>query len=271
MPELPEVETTRRGAAPLLSGRTVTRVVIRHAGLRWRVSGALARDLPGETIRAVRRRAKYLLLDTDRGSVIIHLGMSGSLRVIPASVTPGKFDHVDIVLDDGKALRLRDPRRFGAVLWTRDDPMRHRLLRDLGPEPLTGDLSATYLFALSRGRRRAIRDFLLDGHVVAGIGNIYANESLFDAGIRPTRPAGRLSLPQYRNLVRALRTTLRRAIKAGGTTLRDFQRTDGEPGYFQLRLRVYGRAGQPCRRCGRMVKSVRLGQRSAFYCPACQP
>jgi formamidopyrimidine-DNA glycosylase len=270
MPELPEVETTLRGIRRFVTNRTVARVVVRNAGLRWRVPPALERELPGGAIRAVRRRAKYLVLESDRGSVIIHLGMSGSLRVVPHTVAPQKFDHVDFVLDDGRALRLRDPRRFGAVLWTRDDPMRHRLLRDLGPEPLARGALAEHLFTVSRGRRRAIRDFLLDSRMVAGIGNIYANEALYEARIRPTRAAGRLSHRAYLALARALRTTLRRAIKAGGTTLRDFRRADGEPGYFQLRLKVYGRAGAPCRRCRATIRSVRLGQRSAFYCPTCQ-
>jgi formamidopyrimidine-DNA glycosylase len=270
MPELPEVETTCRGIAPLVTGRKVTAVVIRNARLRWRVPSRLARELPGQTIRAVRRRAKYLLLETDNGTVILHLGMSGSLRSIPVTAAPQKFDHVDIVFDDGRALRLRDPRRFGAVLWTHDNPLHHKLLRRLGPEPLEAAFSGAHLFRASRSRRRAVRDFLLDSRVVAGVGNIYANEALFAAGIRPSRAAGGLSSTECSVLARTIRATLRRAIRAGGTTLRDFQKADGEPGYFQLALRVYGRAGEPCKRCRRPIRRMHLGQRSAFYCPGCQ-
>jgi formamidopyrimidine-DNA glycosylase len=269
VPELPEVETTRRGIAPLITGRRVTRMVVRNARLRWRVPPRLARELPGQTIDAVTRRAKYLLLAASRGTVIIHLGMSGSLRVIDHLQPPQTHDHVDIVFDDGKCLRLRDPRRFGCVLWT-TEPACHPLLASLGPEPLDAAFDAQYLFRASRERKRAIRDFLLDGTVVAGIGNIYANEALFAAGVRPKRPAGRLTLDECRRLVRTVRTTLARAVKAGGTTLRDFQNHEGEPGYFQFKLNVYGQDGQPCRRCGTTIRHRQIGQRSAFYCSVCQ-
>jgi formamidopyrimidine-DNA glycosylase len=270
MPELPEVETTRRGIEPLVRGHRVTAVVARNPRLRWRVPKHLNDHIAGARIDAVTRRAKYLLLTTEKGTLIIHLGMSGSLRVVATSEPPLKWDHVDIVLDNGQCLRLRDPRRFGAVLWTPDDPAMHKLLKHLGPEPLGESFSADYLFAITRKRRRNIRDTLLDARLVAGVGNIYANEALFAAGIRPRRPAGRLSRRDCTRLVTSIRKILQRAIAAGGTTLRDFQRADGEPGYFQFNLKVYGHADRPCSRCHTLIKLVRLGQRSAFYCPRCQ-
>lgn len=270
MPELPEVETTRRGIEPHVIGRTVTRLVVRNPNLRWRVTPKLVREFTGQRIESVTRRGKYLLLSTAAGTAILHLGMSGSLRVVPSAQAAGAHDHVDIVFDNGDCLRLRDPRRFGALLWTRDDPQQHKLLRDLGPEPLSSDLSGDYLFEKSRGRKRAIRDFLLDSRIIAGIGNIYANEALFAAGLRPTRAAGRINWAQYQQLAEAIRETLNRALTAGGTTLRDFRRSDGKPGYFQLYLNVYGRAGEPCLVCRTRIRAKRLGQRSAFFCPKCQ-
>lgn len=269
MPELPEVEITRRGIAPLVTGRCVVRVIVRNPHLRWRVPARLVRELPGQTIESVIRRAKYLLFVTPAGAVILHLGMSGSLRIVDGSAPPSSHEHVDILFDGGRCLRLRDPRRFGSVLWTRD-PARHRLLADLGPEPLGDAFDAAYLFHVSRGRRRAVRDVLLDGRIVAGIGNIYANEALFEAGVRPQRPAGRLTRQECQRLVRAIRATLARALRAGGTTLRDFQNPSGESGYFQLKLKAYGREGQPCSRCKNKIRQIRLGQRSAFFCPKCQ-
>lgn len=270
MPELPEVETTRRGIEPLLAGRVVTRVCVREPRLRWRVPTARLRKLLGNPIASVARRGKYLLLASNAGTVIVHLGMSGSLRVVPCETPPQKADHVDLVLDDGNCLRLRDPRRFGTVLWTQADPSRHRLLAGLGPEPLGDALTADYLFRQTRGRRRAIRDLLLDSRVIAGIGNIYANEALFASAIRPARAARRLTHADCARLARSIKETLRRALRAGGTTLRDFQRADGRPGFFQQRLRVYGRAGQPCGRCHTPVRRILLGQRGAFFCPRCQ-
>ncbi len=270
MPELPEVETTRRGIAPAVTGHLVQRVVVRDRRLRWPVPQALSRELPGARITAVRRRAKYLLLDTDRGTVLIHLGMSGSLSVVPAGSPPSAHDHVDIVLDRGNCLRLRDPRRFGAVLWTRGNPERHRLLAGLGPEPLDPAFDGETLRARLHGRRRAIRDVLLDSHIVAGVGNIYANEALFRAGIDPRRAAGRISRERCTRLVHSLRAVLREAIRAGGSTLRDFRRADGRPGYFQLDLRMYGRDGQPCRVCGTPIRRQVLGARSLYFCPHCQ-
>ncbi len=270
MPELPEVETTRRGIAPQLIGQQIHAVVVRQAQLRWRVPRALIHDLPGQTIRQVERRAKYLLLHTDNGTVIMHLGMSGSLRTVPCTTEAGKHDHVDIALASGKCLRLHDPRRFGAILWTRDDPAAHTLLKDLGPEPLSTGFTGEYLYARTRARKGAIRDLLMNTRVVAGIGNIYANEALFAAGIRPRRAAGRLRRNDCERLVKAIQSTLKRAIRAGGTTLRDFQNADGQPGYFQQALAVYGRTGLPCLNCGSPIQALRLGQRRAFFCPHCQ-
>ena len=270
MPELPEVETTRRGIEPHVVGHTVARLVVRNPHLRWRITPKLVREFSGQAIQSVTRRGKYLLLGTASGTAILHLGMSGSLRLIPCAQAADAHDHVDIVLDNGDCLRLRDPRRFGALLWTRADPQKHKLLRDLGPEPLSPDFSGDYLFEKSRRRKRAIRDFLLDSRIIAGIGNIYANEALFAAGLRPTRAAGRINRAQYARLIAAIRKTLNRAIRAGGTTLRDFRRSDGNPGYFQLSLNVYGRAGEPCRVCRTPIRTRRLGQRSAFFCPQCQ-
>ncbi len=270
MPELPEVETTRRGIEPHVLGRTVTRLIVRNPRLRWRVPDKLIRELPGQTIQSVERRGKYLLFTTPVGTAIVHLGMSGSLRVVPCEQAADSHEHVDIVLDNGDCLRLRDPRRFGAVLWTRNDPQQHKLLRDLGPEPLAADFGGDYLFEKSRGRKRAIRDFLLDSQVIAGVGNIYANEALFAAGLRPACAAGRINREQYARLAVAIRDTLNRALKAGGTTLRDFRNGRGEPGYFQLSLNVYGREGEPCLVCRTPIRAKRLGQRSAFFCPNCQ-
>lgn len=269
MPELPEVETTRRGLEPWLCGRRVSAVVVRQPRLRWPVPPLLARELPGQSFQHIDRRAKYLLLAVDHGTVIVHLGMSGSLRVIAADVPPERADHVDIVLDDGHCLRLRDPRRFGAVLWT-TDPTQHTLLVGLGPEPLSSEFDQGYLYRKSRGRVRAVKEFIMDSRVVAGVGNIYANEALFRAGIDPRRPAGGIGRARYRLLVEAVRTTLEEAIHAGGTTLRDFRSSEGKPGYFQQQLQVYARAGDPCLCCGRKIRSVTIGARSAFFCPRCQ-
>lgn len=269
MPELPEVETTRRGLEPLLVGRRVRALIVRQPRLRWPVPPRLKHTLPGQTIDALARRGKYLLLHMSAGAVILHLGMSGSLRLVSADTQPGKFDHVDLVLDNDNCLRLRDPRRFGAMLWT-DDPPRHKLLVHLGPEPLSEAFNGDYLYDKSRHRTRAIKDFLMDGRILAGVGNIYANEALFTAAIDPRRPAGKISRPRYQALSQAVRATLTQAIEAGGTTLRDFRRSDGTPGYFQQTLWVYGRRGQPCRRCGRPIRSETLGSRSTFFCRYCQ-
>jgi formamidopyrimidine-DNA glycosylase len=270
MPELPEVETTRRGVSARVRGHRVRAVQVYQPRLRWPVPEALARDLPGQVIKSVRRRGKYLLFRTDRGTIIIHLGMSGSLRVQDTAPAPGPHDRVDLLLEGGRTLRLRDPRRFGCVLWTRDDPVAHHLLRELGPEPFSPAFNAGYLYRASRGRRAAARALIMDGRVVVGVGNIYASEALYRAGIRPSRRAGRLSLTDCERLVAAIRATLRSAIRAGGTSLRDFRDSAGRPGYFRTRLMVYDRAGLPCRRCGASIRLRRVGQRSAYYCPGCQ-
>ncbi len=269
MPELPEVETTRRGIEPFVVGRVVRELRVREHRLRWPIAKDLARTLAGLRIDSVARRGKYLLLESRRGALIIHLGMSGSLRVVDASEKPETFDHVDLVLEGGNCLRLRDPRRFGCVLWS-TDPAHHPLLRHLGPEPLEGSSQGAYLFRKSRGRVRAIRDLLIDGRIIAGIGNIYANEALFAAGIDPRRAAGRISRARYARLGDAIRETLREAIEAGGTTLRDFRGGDGRPGYFQQSLKVYGRRNAPCPRCHTPLRGQSVGARSVFFCPRCQ-
>ncbi|TAH34852.1 MAG: bifunctional DNA-formamidopyrimidine glycosylase/DNA-(apurinic or apyrimidinic site) lyase [Planctomycetota bacterium] len=270
MPELPEVETTRRSIEPHLLGRRVLAVEVREPRLRWRVPKSLAEELPGQTVAAVERRAKYLLWRCQTGTVLLHLGMSGSLRVLTRPRPPQPHDHLDVVLEGGVRLRLRDPRRFGAVLWVRGDPLRHRLLRGLGPEPLDPGFQGDALFRKARGRSAPVKAFLLDGRSVAGVGNIYATEALFRAGIHPGRPAGRVSLARYRGLAAALREVLAQALAAGGTTLRDFSDSSGEPGWFALELDAYGRAGRPCRKCGGELRLARLAQRSSVYCPRCQ-
>lgn len=270
MPELPEVETTCRGLRPLVVDRLISTVRIRAPRLRWPVPRQLGQILRGSRICAVDRRAKYLLIGTDVGTLILHLGMSGSLRVVPADNPPGPYDHFEIAFADGTCLRLRDPRRFGCVLWTTEDPSRHPLLSALGPEPLSTTLSGEYLYARSRGRTTHVKSFIMNANIVAGIGNIYANESLFAAGIHPQRRAGRISLQRYARLAGSIKNTLRRAIRAGGTTLRDFSREDGNPGYFQRQLRVYGREGDPCVRCRTPIRRRIVAQRSTFFCARCQ-
>jgi formamidopyrimidine-DNA glycosylase len=270
MPELPEVETTCRGIRPHVRGLRVRAVRVYNKHLRWPVPASLPRQLTGHTLQDVTRRAKYLLFHFDNGTLILHLGMSGSLRVCDGRQAAEKHEHVEITLESGECLRLRDPRRFGAVLWTGRDPLQHKLLKDLGPEPLEDAFTGAYLYGKSRGRKGAIRDFLMNTKIVAGIGNIYANEALFHAGIRPQSAAGRISLARYLRLVSAIRRTLKKAIRAGGTTLRDFRNSQGQPGYFQQTLAVYGRAGEACLTCGTPVRGLRLGQRSAFLCPRCQ-
>ncbi len=270
MPELPEVETTRRGIEPLLVGRRVRALVVRNRRLRWPIPRTLGQQLPGQRIQTVARRAKYLLVTLNRGTLIIHLGMSGSLRVLPAATAPDKFDHVDVVLEDGNCLRLRDPRRFGALLWTARDPGQHKLLKHIGLEPFDPACDGDYLYCAARKRTVAIRDLLLNGRIIAGIGNIYANEALFAAGIRPQLAAGRVSRARCTQLVAALCAILTKAIDAGGTTLRDFQQSDGKPGYFRQELRVYGRAALPCLRCRQPIRALALSQRRVFYCPRCQ-
>lgn len=269
MPELPEVETSRRGIAPWLEKQEVTAVTVRERRLRWPIPRVIDRELPGQFIRSLRRRAKYLLFETDRGTLLLHLGMSGSLRIADPAEPPGVHDHVDIVAANGKALRFRDPRRFGSLLWTRN-PGTHPLLRNLGPEPLEPGFDGNWLYGRARGRRVAVKSFIMDSSVVAGVGNIYANEALFAAGIHPKRRADRVALPRMEALAQAIREVLTRAIDAGGTTLNDFHGADGEPGYFEQELKVYGRDGEPCPRCRAPLAVAVVGQRSTFYCPRCQ-
>lgn len=269
MPELPEVETTRRGLAPHVEGRRVTAVTLRRPDLRWPIPGEVRERLSGRRIDRVRRRAKYLLLDSEAGSALLHLGMSGSLRVLPADTPVRAHDHVDLSLDSGQVLRFNDPRRFGCLLWQAPGET-HPLLQGLGPEPLSDAFDGAYLFARSRGRRAPVKAFLMDQAVVVGVGNIYAAEALFRAGISPWREAGRISRARYEALAQAIRDILGYAIERGGTTLRDFLSPDGAPGYFEQELSVYGRAGAPCPRCGRTLKHDVLGQRATVWCPRCQ-
>ena len=270
MPELPEVETTRMGIEPHIQGQSVAEVIVRNPRLRWPVPDRLDDQLRGKVIEAVRRRAKYLLLDMQGGTLIIHLGMSGSLRIVTAGEPCGKHDHIDIVLSNGSSLRYHDPRRFGAVLWTDLPVHEHELLKKLGPEPLSDDFTPQLLFRLSRNKTQAVKTFIMDSHVVVGVGNIYANEALFKAGIRPDRPAGKISAIRYERLTEHIRATLAEAIQQGGTTLRDFVGGNGKPGYFKQRLTVYGRTGEPCVSCGNPIIETRLGNRGTFYCKKCQ-
>lgn len=269
MPELPEVETTRAGLAPHLLGRRITAVVLRRPDLRWPIPADLPLLLNGQRIEAVRRRAKYLLIDVDGGSMLWHLGMSGALRVLDADIPVRAHDHVDIVLDSGKVLRFNDPRRFGCLLWQAAGQI-HPLLSKLGPEPLSDAFDGEYLWRRSRLRNIAIKSFLMDQAVVVGVGNIYAAESLFRAGIDPRRAAARVSLARYRRLVEAVREILSHAIRRGGTTLRDFISPDGAPGYFEQELFVYGRAGQPCRVCATCLQGMEMAARATVWCPKCQ-
>jgi len=269
MPELPEVETTRRGIAAHVTGRRVQALEVREARLRWPVAPELAAALVGQRIRGVRRRAKYLLFDTGAGTLIVHLGMSGSLRVLATGTPPGPHDHLDLVLSGGRCLRLRDPRRFGSVLWS-TDPSRHRLLADLGPEPLEPGFDGAYLYRRAHGRRQAVKSFVMDARVVVGVGNIYASEALFAAGIHPARAAGRIGIERFGHLAGAITRVLRAAIRSGGTTLRDFVASDGRPGYFRIRLHAYGREGEPCTRCAAPIRRIVIGQRASYFCARCQ-
>jgi formamidopyrimidine-DNA glycosylase len=269
MPELPEVETTRRGIAPYLIGRRIDRIVVRQPQLRWPIPRKLRAELPGQRVSKVDRRAKYLLVHTEPGAALLHLGMSGSLRILSSDTLPGPHDHVDWHLDSGHILRYTDPRRFGSQLW-QPAGTTHRLLAGLGPEPLGETFDGGHLWRASRGRAAPIKTFLMDQKIVVGVGNIYAAEALFAAGIRPTRAAGSVSRARYARLAQEVRRILEHAITRGGTTLRDFISPDGVPGYFEQELFVYGRRGVPCRVCGTAIRVIDLGQRSTFYCPRCQ-
>ncbi len=269
MPELPEVETTRAGLAPHVEGRRITGVVLRRPDLRWPIPPEVSALLPGQQVTGIRRRAKYLLLDTDVGSALLHLGMSGSLRVLPPETPVGVHDHVDLQLDSGRVLRFNDPRRFGCLLWQPAGDT-HPLLRALGPEPLTDVFDGDHLFVASRGRRAPVKTFLMDQRTVVGVGNIYAAEALFAAGISPLREAGRVSRARYVRLADEVKTILAYAIGRGGTTLRDFISPDGAPGYFAQELSAYGRGGEACPVCGGVLTQASIGQRTTVWCPRCQ-
>lgn len=268
MPELPEVEVSRLGITPHIEHQIVTDVIVRNGRLRWPVPQEVLL-LVGQTVSAVTRRAKYLFIETQAGSGILHLGMSGKLRVVDKSVALVKHDHIDIEFSNGKVLRYNDPRRFGAFLWQHPNTT-HELLTKLGPEPLTDEFDSTLLFEKSRGKSTVVKNFIMDNHVVVGVGNIYANESLFKAGIDPRKPAGKISKKRYVVLTEYIKQTLAEAIKQGGTTLKDFTQSDGNPGYFAQELMVYGRAGNACLKCENILESVKIGQRNSFYCPSCQ-
>lgn len=270
MPELPEVETTCRGIKPHITGQRVKTVIVRQPQLRWPITPSLKKMLPGQDILNVTRRGKYLLLGAKKGTVIIHLGMSGSLQLVSSDEAPIKHDHFDIVFNDGRTLRLNDPRRFGAVLWTTKPPLKHALLVSLGPEPLEKHFNADYLYDFSRKRRVTIKSFIMNSKIVVGVGNIYANEALFRSGIRPTIAAGKISKKRYQRLVDAIQEVLRAAIAEGGTTLRDFTNGEGKPGYFKQKLLVYGHAGDPCTVCKKIIKHSQQNQRATYYCSHCQ-
>lgn len=270
MPELPEVETTRRGIAPHLVGQRVARLQVHERRLRWPVPAGLERRLRHQAILDVGRRAKYLLVRFECGTLIVHLGMSGSLRLADPAVPRLKHDHIEMLLESGQCLRYCDPRRFGAWLWTTGAPMQHPLLASLGPEPLEPAFSAAYLSRAVQNHRQAIKTLLMDNHIVVGVGNIYANEALFMAGIHPQRPAASLTSVECRRLVSQIKRVLGRSVRQGGTTLRDFVGGDGKPGYFAQQLQVYGREGEACRQCGHSLQGIRLGQRATVFCPVCQ-
>ncbi len=269
MPELPEVETTRRGITPHVKDNKIEDVVIRQASLRWPVPLNLKKKLQGKKIQNINRRAKYLLFSTDAGHIIIHLGMSGSLRMVNHQTTPRKHDHIDFVLCK-KTLRFHDPRRFGAILWTSKDPLQHDLLQNLGPEPLSTEFTGAYLHRVAQGKKVNVKNFIMNNHIVVGVGNIYANESLFLSGIHPQRAAGRISLARYECLANNIKKVLTNAIKLGGTTLRDFVNEEGKPGYFANQLNVYKQTGKPCPVCKTPIRVRTIGQRSSFFCVQCQ-
>lgn len=270
MPELPEVETTRRGLAPFIINQRIKTAVVRNRALRVPVPRRLPELVAGQTIERVERRGKYLLIGCGRGTLIVHLGMSGRLWLVDAGAPVDTHDHFDLVLENGRAVRLRDPRRFGLILWREKDPLQHALLASIGPEPLSADFSGDYLYDATRKRSAAIKLVLMDSKVVAGVGNIYASEALFRARINPKLPASRISRARYAVLVERVRETLEAAIRAGGSTLRDYVGGDGQAGYFQDEHLVYGRGGEPCVNCGAPIREIRQGQRATFYCPVCQ-
>ncbi|HEY2676579.1 MAG TPA: bifunctional DNA-formamidopyrimidine glycosylase/DNA-(apurinic or apyrimidinic site) lyase [Steroidobacteraceae bacterium] len=270
MPELPEVETTRRGIAPALNGRRVVQAIVRERRLRWPIAAQFEAAVRGQIIHKVERRAKYLLIGVGEGTMILHLGMSGSLRLVGSGTAPKIHEHWDLVLDSGRILRFHDPRRFGSLLWTLDDPHQHPLLKKLAPEPLSAAFNAGYLFRATRKRSIAIKQFIMNSSVVVGVGNIYASEALFRAGIAPRRAARRITRAEAAKLSRSIKAVLKAAIDIGGTTLRDYVNAEGAPGYFRQKLFVYERAKQPCRVCKSPVRQFTQGQRSTYWCPVCQ-
>jgi formamidopyrimidine-DNA glycosylase len=270
MPELPEVETTARGIAPHIEGQVINHVIIRQHQLRWPVPDKLNAILTNTSIESVTRRAKYLLFATEIGTVILHLGMSGSLRIISDERPVDKHDHLDFVFNNGTVLRYNDPRRFGAVLWTTEPIANHTLLKDLGPEPLLPEFDGAYLYRQAKKRKTPVKSHIMDSHVVVGVGNIYANEALFMAGIHPSRHAGKISLVRYQQLAGCIKTVLENAIRQGGTTLRNFVNESGNPGYFKQKLRVYGRGGQPCINCLKPLQEMRINNRTTVFCIYCQ-
>ncbi len=272
MPELPEVETTRQGIKPYIEKATITTVTIRNFSLRWPIAPDLAQILSGQSVSAIQRRAKYLLFQCDSGTLIIHLGMSGKLRIIDSSTAPKaeKHDHFEIKFDNGQLLRYNDPRRFGAILWTTEPIDQHKLLAHLGPEPLTDIFNAGYLYQQIQSRKCSIKTVLMNGKIVVGVGNIYASEALFLAKIHPKTTANMLTKKQCELLVKAIKKILQQAIKAGGTTLKDFRKSDGKPGYFSQQLNVYGRKGESCTQCDSTIQHYKALQRATFFCPSCQ-
>ena len=270
MPELPEVETTRRGIIPYVADQLIKQIILRHKTLRWKIPEEIVNLLPGKRVLSVERRAKYLLFKMKAGTLILHLGMSGSLRVLTENIAPGKHDHVDIVMANKVILRYTDPRRFGALLWTQDDINKHPLFEHLGVEPLSKLLTSAYLFSQARRRKIAVKSFIMDNKVLVGVGNIYATEALFSAGIKPQKAANEISKAQWNTLIQEIQRILKAAIKKGGTTLKDFTRSDGKPGYFVQQLQVYGRAKKPCIQCGKLLAHARIGQRNTVFCLNCQ-
>ncbi len=270
MPELPEVETTLRGIKPYIKGQTVTQVIVRHFGLRWPVNENLVELLTQQTVHRVERRAKYLLLHCEDGCLMIHLGMSGRLSVLDSGTDAQKHDHVDIEFNNGYLLRFTDPRRFGAIIWTEDNPLTHKLITHLGPEPLSEAFNVDYLYTSIKNRKTPIKTAIMNGEIVVGVGNIYANEALFLSGIHPTKHANKVTKKQLEKLVINIKRVLDKAITAGGTTLKDFRKSDGKPGYFAQELHVYGKAGQQCDQCDGLIEVVKLAQRATYFCPLCQ-
>lgn len=271
MPELPEVETTRAGIEPIALNQVISKIIIRAPKLRWPIPSNIAKILPGQKAYAIERRAKYILVKFELGTLIIHLGMSGRLRILTQQLPPEKHDHVDICFKNGTTLRYTDPRRFGAILWTSDDALKHKLLVDLGPEPLTTSFTGKHLYNCAQTKKIAVKVFIMDAKVVVGVGNIYASESLFAAKIDPRQSANTVTLEQYTELAKHIKRILKLSIQQGGTTLKDFYTAEGKPGYFAQKLKVYGREKEACGICSTPIEAVQLGQRNTFFCPNCQP